>query len=290
VLYLRRIASLYGRGRLSVRPVRAEEMPPELRDLAVTLEDMADAIVARDAALRDSLAQKDALMREIHHRVKNNLQVISSLLNLQQRALADAAARTAMGDMRRRVSALGLIYRALYQGPDIKKVDLAPFLEELTAQLVNGELARGAAVRTEVSVDPLVIDPDRLAPLALFAVEAIANALAHGLESGGVLRLGFHVGETEAVLEVSDDGGMIGGELPPPGVGRTLMAAFARQLRGRAEVVVNAGGGVTATLTFPAPRPVAGPGVEGQRPQRVRPRVARGPPRRTGRPDRREEA
>lgn len=290
VLYLRRIASLYGRGRLSVRPVRAEEMPPELRDLAVTLEDMADAIVARDAALRESLAQKDALMREIHHRVKNNLQVISSLLNLQQRALADAAARTAMGDMRRRVSALGLIYRALYQGPDIKKVDLAPFLEELTAQLVNGELARGAAVRTEVSVDPLVIDPDRLAPLALFAVEAIANALAHGLESGGVLRLGFHVGETEAVLEVSDDGGTIGGELPPPGVGRTLMAAFARQLRGRAEVVVNAGGGVTATLTFPAPPPVAGPGVEGQRQKGVRPRVARGPPRRTGRPDRREGA
>ncbi|WP_395674086.1 histidine kinase dimerization/phosphoacceptor domain -containing protein, partial [Phenylobacterium sp.] len=93
IAYLQRIASLYARGRFSVRPVQAEQMPPEIRELAETLEDMADAIVGRDASLRDNLAQKDALMREIHHRVKNNLQVISSLLNMQQRALSDPAAR-----------------------------------------------------------------------------------------------------------------------------------------------------------------------------------------------------
>ncbi|HEY8003479.1 MAG TPA: histidine kinase dimerization/phosphoacceptor domain -containing protein, partial [Phenylobacterium sp.] len=100
IAYLQRIAALYARGRLSVRPVQAEQMPPEIRELAETLEDMADAIVGRDASLRDSLAQKDALMREIHHRVKNNLQVISSLLNMQQRALTDPAARAAMSDTR----------------------------------------------------------------------------------------------------------------------------------------------------------------------------------------------
>ena len=128
----------------SVRPVQAEQMPPEIRELAETLEDMADAIVGRDASLRDSLAQKDALMREIHHRVKNNLQVISSLLNMQQRALTDPAARAAMSDTRQRITALALIYRALYQGPDLKRVDLRPFLEELTAQLVAGELVARA--------------------------------------------------------------------------------------------------------------------------------------------------
>lgn len=252
IAYLQRIASLYARGRLSVRPVQAEQMPPEIRDLAETLEDMADAIVGRDASLRDSLAQKDALMREIHHRVKNNLQVISSLLNMQQRALTDPAARAAMSDTRQRITALALIYRALYQGPDLKRVDLRPFLEELTAQLVAGEMLHGPPVRTELKVDALVIDPDRLAPLALFAVEAITNAQKHAFAArGGTLALHFTVRGPEAELEISDDGEAPDDALVASGVGRTLMTAFARQLRGRAELVRNPQGGITARLIFP---------------------------------------
>ena len=261
IAYLQRIAALYARGRLSVRPVQADQMPPEIRDLAETLEDMADAIVGRDASLRDSLAQKDALMREIHHRVKNNLQVISSLLNMQQRSLADPAARAAMSDTRQRITALALIYRALYQGPDLKRVDLRPFLEELTAQLVAGEMLRGPPVRTDLAVDALVIDPDRLAPLALFAVEAITNAQKHAFSArGGVLTVTFTVRGDEAELEISDDGKAGDDALVSSGVGRTLMTAFARQLRGRSELLRNAQGGITARLIFPnpsAPSPAA---------------------------------
>jgi two-component sensor histidine kinase len=186
--------------------------------------------------------------------VKNNLQVISSLLNMQQRALADPAARSAMSDTRQRITALALIYRALYQGPDLKRVDLRSFLEELTAQLVSGDMARGHSVRTELSVDPLVIDPDRLAPLALFAVEAITNAQKHAFaERGGLLRLIFRVRGEEAELEICDDGDADEAALVSTGVGRTLMTAFARQLRGRAELVRNSDGGVTARLVFPTP-------------------------------------
>jgi len=254
IVYLQRIAALYARGRLSVRPVQADQMPPEIRELAETLEDMADAIVGRDASLRDNLAQKDALMREIHHRVKNNLQVISSLLNMQQRSLSDPAARAAMSDTRQRITALALIYRALYQGPDLKRVDLRPFLEELTAQLVAGEMLHGPAVRTELAVDALVIDPDRLAPLALFAVEAITNAQKHAFhQRGGTLSVNFTVRGDEAELEISDDGEAAEDSLASSGVGRTLMTAFARQLRGRSELVRNGNGGVTARLIFPNP-------------------------------------
>uniref|UniRef100_UPI003784B566 sensor histidine kinase n=1 Tax=Phenylobacterium sp. TaxID=1871053 RepID=UPI003784B566 len=200
----------------------------------------------------DNLAQKDALMREIHHRVKNNLQVISSLLNMQQRALSDPAARAAMSDTRQRITALALIYRALYQGPDLKRVDLRPFLEELTAQLVAGEMLHGPPVRTELKVDALVIDPDRLAPLALFAVEAITNAQKHAFaERGGLLSLRFTVRGDEAELEISDDGDAPEGALAASGVGRTLMTAFGRQLRGRSELVRNPNGGITARLIFP---------------------------------------
>lgn len=251
--YLERIAAIYARGRFTVRPVQAERAPPEIRELAATLDQLADTIVGRDLSLRESLEQKDALMREIHHRVKNNLQVITSLLNMQQRALTDPSARAAMTDTRQRISALALIYRHLYQGPDLKKVDLASFLEELIAQQISGD-ADHAGVRTELQADELIIDPDKLAPLALFAVEAISNAQKHAFAgAGGTLRVGFSVGKDEARLEIADDG-VAGREADVgEGVGRTLMSAFARQLRGRIELEPNQWGGLTAALIFPSP-------------------------------------
>ncbi|MGZ6014209.1 MAG: sensor histidine kinase, partial [Phenylobacterium sp.] len=132
--------------------------------------------------------------------------------------------------------------------------DLRPFLEELTAQLVSGDIGQGPAVRTELSVEALVIDPDRLAPLALFAVEAITNAQKHAFAvRGGVLKLSFVVRGDEAELEISDDGEAGEHALTSSGVGRVLMTAFARQLRGRADLVRNVEGGVTARLIFPTP-------------------------------------
>lgn len=264
IVYLRRVAAIYARGRFTVRPLQAERAPPEIRELAATLDDMAAAIVARDASLRDSLGEKDALMREIHHRVKNNLQIISSLLNMQQRALTDPAARTALNDTRQRITALAQIYRALYQGPDLKRVDLRPFLEELTALLLAGDMSTGGPIRTEVHADPLVIDPDRLAPLALFAVEAITNAQKHALaERGGTLTVEFFVRGEEAELAIGDDGpGAPKG--PVEGVGRTLMTAFARQLRGKLLFDTSPAGGLLVRLIFPTPLvPPAEPAITG---------------------------
>lgn len=252
--YLDRIAAIYARGRFTVRPVQAERAPPEVRALAHTLDVMAETIAGRDHALRDSLAQKDALMREIHHRVKNNLQVIASLLNMQQRALTDPAAREAISDTRQRIGALALIYRALYQGPDLKRVDLRSFLEELLAQIIAFQGSNAATVRSDLQADELVVDPDKLAPIALFAVEAISNALNHAFgPDGGSLHVRFTLEAEEGVLEISDDGGKSRPAEMAEGVGRTLMTAFARQLRGSCEIVQNARGGITARLVFPAP-------------------------------------
>ena len=252
--YLQRIADIYAKGRFTVRPVQADRAPPEIRELARALEGMADAIVARDDSLRASIAQKDALMREIHHRVKNNLQIITSLVNMQQRALIDPVARAAMSDMRHRIGALALIYRALYQGVDLKRVDLRQFLSDLIGQLIIDQQGYHTSVRTELEADDLIIDPDKLAPLALFAVEAIGNAQKHALaHKAGVLRITFTVDGDEAELMIADEGSDTTPELTGEGVGRTLMTAFARQLRGRMELGPNAQGGVTARLIFPAP-------------------------------------
>jgi two-component sensor histidine kinase len=256
ITYLRRFAAIYARGRYSVHPNRAARAPPEIRQLAETMDNMAQTIAVRDAAAKQALVQKEDLLREIHHRVKNNLQVISSLLNLQERALGDAAARAAMSDTRQRISALALIYRALYQGPDLRRVELRDFLDELIAQTVMSENTRGAPIRTELDIEPLEIDADRLAPLALFAVEAITNAKKHGIDhGGGVLSVKFHVRGELAELVISDTGApgapraKIG-----EGVGHTLMTAFARQLHGEVCFTANKTGGLTAKLSFPTPR------------------------------------
>ena len=252
--YLERIAAIYTRGRFSVRPVQAEHAPAEIRNLARTLGTLGETISNRDRDLLDALDEKDALMREIHHRVKNNLQIISSLLSMQQRTVADPAARAALGDTRQRITALALIYRTLYQSGDIRDADSRTFLNELVGQLVASESIRGPLVTSQVEADQITLDPDRLAPVALWLVEALTNAQKHAFAGrGGHLVVRFKVMGDTSILEVQDDGpGLAGVEFT--GVGRTLMDAFAKQLRGKAEIVEAPGGGSLARMTFATPR------------------------------------
>ena len=256
LIYLERVAAIYARGRFSVRPVQAMNAPAEIRVLARTLDDLADTITTRDAALNASLAEKDALMREIHHRVKNNLQIISSLLSMQQRALSDPQAKAAVGDTRQRISALALIYRTLYQSDDLRYADARIFLTELVGQLVASEAGRGPVVTSSVEADSLVVDPDKLAPLALWLVEAVTNAQKHAFAGrGGALKVRFKVKGETSVLEVEDDGPGVS-ETFRAGVGRTLMGAFAKQLRGEVELVPAPGGGTISRMTFATPEAV----------------------------------
>jgi two-component sensor histidine kinase len=220
------------------------------------MDDLAESIVTRDAALRASLEEKDALMREIHHRVKNNLQIISSLLSMQQRVLTDPASKVAVGDTRQRIAALALIYRTLYQSDDLRYADARIFLTELVGQLVASEAGRGYLVTSEVEADSLVVDPDKLAPLALWLVEAVTNAQKHAFTGrGGDLKVRFFVRGETSVLEVQDDGPGVS-ETFRAGVGRTLMGAFAKQLRGSVELVPAEGGGTIARMSFATPEAV----------------------------------
>ena len=254
--YLERIAAIYARGRFSVRAVQAVNAPSEIRVLARTLDELADTITTRDAALLASVDEKDALMREIHHRVTNNLQIISSLLSMQQRALTDEPAKAAVGDTRQRIAALALIYRTLYQSDDLRYADARIFLTELVGQLIASESGRGHLVTSSVEADSLVVDPDKLAPLALWLVEAVTNAQKHAFAGrGGDLKVRFRVQGDRSVLEVQDNGPGVS-ETDRAGVGRTLMGAFAKQLRGEAEMIPAEGGGTIARMTFATPEAV----------------------------------
>ncbi|MBX9575216.1 MAG: sensor histidine kinase [Caulobacteraceae bacterium] len=252
--YLQRVAAIHARGRLSVRPIQAAAAPTEIRSLARTLDDLADGVTTRDKSLMQALEEKDALMREIHHRVKNNLQIISSLLSMQQRTVTDPAAKTALGDTRQRISALALIYRTLYQAEDLGRADMRDFLSALVGQMVADQAGRGQVIDSSVEADSLIVDPDKLAPMALWLVEAVSNAQKHAFSAGGgrSLAVRFRVDGETSVLEVEDDGPGLN-PASATGVGRTLMAAFAKQLRGETEVLGSPSGGALVRMTFVTP-------------------------------------
>ncbi|MEG1452619.1 sensor histidine kinase, partial [Brevundimonas sp.] len=171
---------------------------------------------------------------------------------MQQRVVEDPAARSALGDTRQRISALALIYRTLYQGEDVRHADAEMFLTELVGHLVASESLRGPLVKSSIEADPLSIDPEKLAPMALWLVEAVSNAQKHAFAGrGGELKVRFKVDGKTSTLEVEDDGP--GMSDVTSGVGVTLMAAFAKQLRGTATTRKAESGGTIATLVFETP-------------------------------------
>ncbi len=165
ITYLERITSAYAAGRHNVRPERVAAAPAEIRSLGETFSRMADLISAREAELRESLGQKEVLVREIHHRVKNNLQLVMSLLNLHARRIRDPRAEMAFAEARSRINALATLHRRLYESESLQEIDLKWFLEDLCAELRRGGLSRGRHVELITNSPSEVIGPEIAVPL-----------------------------------------------------------------------------------------------------------------------------
>ncbi|HVY90091.1 MAG TPA: sensor histidine kinase [Hyphomonadaceae bacterium] len=258
--YLRRIAGLYASGKLSVQPIRAKRAAPgEINVLADTLEEMAVRIRDRTARLESAVTARDAAMKEIHHRVKNNLQIINSLLSLQSRKVKDPAAVAVLDDARARINALSLIHRSLYEHNDIRSVDVKSFFSELATHLDQALGAEDQRIKIESDIDRDTIDADMAVPLALFTAEAVTNAVKHAFPAGrgvkgGRVLVSYKVGGKDTLLTVEDDG--IGGPEADAavgsGIGGTLMGAFAKQVHGVLEEEKLPGGGRRVRIRIPA--------------------------------------
>ena len=257
ITYLERITSAYAAGRHSVRPERAVAAPAEIRSLSETFTRMADLISAREAELYESLAQKEILVREIHHRVKNNLQLVMSLLNLHARRIRDPRAEAAFAEARSRINALATLHRRLYESENLQEVDLRWFLEDLCAELRRGGLAGNRDVELTVSAAEEVIGPDIAVPLGLLVTEAITNAYKHAFRGSDHGRIEVEVvrnSDTTLTLSVRDDGtgfDSTASDIEPGGLGRSLIDAFVRQLRG--ELEIRSEQGTVIQVRFPAP-------------------------------------
>jgi two-component sensor histidine kinase len=261
--YLGRIARLYGGGHFDVEPVRAVHAPAEIATLAATMQTMAADIKAREADLQESAVQMAALIKEMHHRIKNNLQIIISLLNIQLSNTKNEGTTAALQEIRARINALALVHRSLYEAEDLRLVQLKPFLTDLLSQLALASGAGPLHVELDAAIDAVALQPDEAVPLALFVTEAVINAFAHAFVGrvGGRIRVTIAQRDGRLRLDVEDDGvGLEGGRADTtPGMGAALMAAFARQLSAETEQGASALGGARVSLDFPLAQAGAAP-------------------------------
>ncbi|MDU8911974.1 sensor histidine kinase [Aestuariicoccus sp. MJ-SS9] len=208
----------------------------ELQDMETAFVQMAESILQDEAAQEDALREKSILLKEVHHRVKNNLQLISSIMNMQIRRSDEAETRAVLMGLQDRVRTLATIYRQLYQTEDLGHVDAAHLLGDVVSEILQPR-RDAARSRTYVELNPVELYPDQAVPLSLFVAEALSNALRFSPAPEGRVELRFGpVDEGHARVELCND-------LPPDcaaaeacdGLGTRLMRAFAMQLGGELE-------------------------------------------------------
>lgn len=198
---------------------------------------------AMEQALRRSLAEKEALLKEVHHRVKNNLQVVSSLLRLEAQRVDTPAAANTLRSVQDRVRAMALLHESLYRSSDLSNLDLPQYLNELITRLLRAHAPAGTAVRLEFEAQAASLPLDQAVPCGLIVNELASNALRHALGPGtaGALRLTLRVrptasnadSDTELVLQVADDGPGLPDDLAERrsgSLGLQLVDDLARQL------------------------------------------------------------
>jgi two-component sensor histidine kinase len=203
--------------------------------------------------LRASLREKEELLREIHHRVKNNFQVILSLLNLQGAAVHDPATLEMLQETQNRVRSMALIHERLHRSSTLVDVDFDEYTRSMTSQLIRSYAKGGIAVSLEV--DRIVLNMNSAIPLGLLLNELTSNAIKHGFPNGrtGTVNIALvRLPKNMISLTVADDGVGLPDSInwrSASTMGMTLIVGLAHQLDGSVEVDTTHG--TKFTVTFP---------------------------------------
>lgn len=200
-----------------------------------------------------SLHEKEVLLREIHHRVKNNLQIISSLLNLQKQAVANPEAQSVLDESRGRIASMAMIHEQLYLSRDFAGLDLEEYLGQFLPRLVSA-CKGGRDISLVLNAADIPLSLEQAIPFGLILNELATNAIKHGFRNRacGTLHVSAVQEGDEVLVEVEDDGeGMPPGvSLAAPGtLGLQLVVSLAEQLKGG--VSVDSPGGTRFRLRFP---------------------------------------
>jgi PAS domain S-box-containing protein len=251
------LAQMHGRRRdAGSFPVDAMASP--LREHALVILTVRDITESweKEVKLRRALDDKNTLLKELYHRVKNNLQLINSLFNLQIRDLPPGPAREALLEAASRVRAMALVHERLYQSRTLSSIALDGFIAELCGQMARAASAPERGIELRVEVAPLEIGLDLAVPLGLLLNELVSNSLKHGFPEGRhghiLVSAAPEIGDMMRVT-VSDDGvGLPPGfdQTSPKTLGLKLVAALGGQLR--AQFTLENRNGAFATLLFRA--------------------------------------
>lgn len=199
--------------------------------------------VQSSASLARLLGEKEVLLKEVHHRVKNNLQVISSLLNLQARKASEPAVREALQSSQSRVRSIALLHERLYQSNDLANVDMATYLAGLVSEVFRA--AGRPGVRRVVAVDGIELSMELAMPCGLIVNELVTNALKHAFPAGeGEVRVELTRQGGRTRLSVVDDGCGLppGAQADGTSLGMRLVRSLTDQLRGQLVVERGPGG------------------------------------------------
>lgn len=255
---IRNFAAAIARGEDALRP--GTSGPPEMRSLAADIAVMAGAIRAREQDLRASLDQRDHMLREIHHRVKNNLQMISSLLSLQSERIRSHRIRRHFSDAQNRVLVLSILHRHLYERSSWALVDFQLFINDLVRQLsTNRDNPAPPGIRLDIRAPVMAVSPDTAIPVGLIVTEAVSNAFRHAFAGVESPALSIQAAESGGTVEfaIEDNGVGIGDRIvtgeDPGSLGLTLIRGLAMQLGGEAEIRRRSGGGTRVVVRFPLP-------------------------------------
>ena len=209
--------------------------------LVCVCRDITDRIAAEQFVL-SSLQEKEVMLKEIHHRVKNNMQIVSSLLNLQLDQLQDDKSRSLFIESQNRIASMALVHEKLYQSNDLAQIDFTDYLRELTENLVGTVGANARNISLQLMSSEVRLGIDTAIPCGLIANELVSNAYKHGFPQGGPGRvtLSFErLADGRLRLEVADTGRGIPADVDlkkTKSLGMQLVHTLVRQLHGTIEV------------------------------------------------------
>jgi len=188
--------------------------------------------------LQESNTEKETLLKEIHHRVKNNLQLITSLLNLQAADDEEQSIESFLSKGQNRVKSMALIHEQLYRSENVSSIDMGEYIKNLVQQIFSSHGLNNSSIKYNVSADPISLDIDKAIPIGLIINELVNNSLEHGFgnQNDGELHVEMKAMEENINLKIHDDGKGFDESQRQNSMGLQLVRLLIQQLKGKFEL------------------------------------------------------